>query len=388
MSDIRKVCVVTGSRAEYHLLYHIMKEILQSKRLRLQLLVTGMHLAKEFGETFKLIENDGFKIDRKIDLHISGDDPLHISRAMGTAIVGFSEAYQEIRPDILIVLGDRYEIFAAVSAALPFRIPVAHISGGETTEGAIDEQFRHAITKMSHIHFPGAAAYAENIIRMGEESWRVFNVGDPGIENIIKMKFKGRRELFEQLSLDPAKKTILATLHPTTLNTAETEKHESGIFFSVLKKYANCNIVITYPNSDANGKLIISEIENLRNLENVKISVNMGSQLYLNLMKYSDVVAGNSSSAITEAPVFKVPAINYGDRQKGRLMAKNIIQCSPDPSALKQVFEKALFDPEFREIADTAVSLYGAGNTSEEIVKVLENIEISRDLIRKKLVFK
>jgi GDP/UDP-N,N'-diacetylbacillosamine 2-epimerase (hydrolysing) len=386
--EMKKILVVTGTRAEYGLLSLIMKEIEAAKLLQLQVIATGTHLSPEFGNTYRQITGDGFRIDRKVDMLVSSDNPAAIAKSMGLGMIGFAQAYDELKPDVLLVLGDRYEILAAVSAAIPFNITIAHIAGGEVTEGAMDEQIRHALTKMSHIHFACADLYTENIKKLGEEEWRVFNTGHPGIEKIKQLNLVPREELAKKFNLDPGKKIFLVTLHPTTLNSKETEETNSKIFFDVLKTYTDVNIVITYPNSDTNSRIIIEQLEKLKKTENIKIVENLGSLNYLSLMKESALVLGNSSSSIVEAPFFKIPVIDYGDRQKGRLMAKNIIHANPDEKELKQAIDKALTDEKFKETVRASESLYGSGDTSKEIVRVLENLTIDSKILRKKLDLK
>ncbi len=384
----RKIAIVTGSRAEYGLLYWIMKEIQKSRNLELQLIVTGMHLSDDFGASYKQILDDGFIINKEVDIRVEDDTPQGITKSIGLGLIGFAQAYEELKPDILLVLGDRYEILAAVSAALPFNIPIAHISGGEITEGAIDEQIRHAITKMSHIHFPGAEIYRDNIIKMGEQKWRVFYVGDPAIENIFHTKFFDRKLLFSELGLDINLKTFLVTLHPVTSNSKDQIEAESKFFFDTLSKYKNVNIVITYPNSDQYNSIIVNQVKDfcLYN-SNAKAFKNLGSQYYLSVMKACDVVLGNSSSAIAEAPVLKKPVIDYGDRQKGRLKADNIITVEVCTSELQTAIDKCLNDTSFLKQVEKTESLYGNGETSKLIVKILSSIFIDQRLLRKKLVF-
>lgn len=384
----RKIAVVTGSRAEYGLLYWTMKEIQKSENLKLQLIVTGMHLSDDFGATYKHILDDGFIINKEIDIQVKDDTSQGIAKSMGFGMIGFAQAYKELKPDILLVLGDRYEILAAVSAALPFNIPIAHISGGENTEGAIDNQIRHAITKIAHIHFPGADLYAENLKKSGEEQWRIFNVGDPGIENIRKTRVIPRDTLYKLLNIDTNKRTFLVTLHPATLNNAVQEKIESEIFFNVLKGYENMNVIITYPNSDVNGQIIINEIRKMQKLSNVKVFKNLGSRNYISLMKECDLVLGNSSSGLIEAPFLKKPVIDYGDRQKGRLRADNIIHVNANSDELSSAIKKALNDKYFAEKVRNTESLYGEGETSDQIVKILKNISIDKKLLCKKIIFK
>ncbi|MCX7748441.1 MAG: UDP-N-acetylglucosamine 2-epimerase [Clostridia bacterium] len=384
---MRKIAVITGTRAEYGLLYRTMKRIQASEKLKLQLIVTGMHLAPQYGLTYRQIEEDGFTIDKKVEMIVSGSTPEAVAKSMGLCMLGFAEVYGTLKPDMVLVLGDRYEILAAVSAALPFNIPIAHIGGGEITEGAIDEQIRHGITKMAHIHFPCANPYAENVQKMGEEAWRIFNTGHPGLENIKLTEPIYRETLFRTLNIDGDKKTFLVTLHPTTLNSRSREEQEADIFFRVLKEQRDVNLVITYPNSDPNSDVIVSKIHEISHLENVRTFENLGSLKYLSLMRECDLVLGNSSSSLIEAPFLNVPVIDFGDRQKGRLKAENIISVAADEMELRQAIKKAAGDPSFMEQVRNTKSLYGIGETSKEIVKVLENIPLDQRLIRKKLIF-
>lgn len=383
----KRIAVITGTRAEYGLLYWTMKEIQRAKKLTLQLIVTGMHLMPAMGSTYKNIERDGFTIDSTVDMMISSDTPAALAKSMGVGMISFAQVYQALKPDCILVLGDRYEILAAVCAALSFNIPIAHIAGGEITEGAIDEQIRHAITKMAHIHFPCADQYAENIQNMGEEKKRICNAGHPGIEYIKKTNFIDKKTLFEKLNISLKKKTLLVTLHPTTLNSYEEEKKNVTLFFDVLRTYQNTNIVITYPNSDGNSSLIMDGIKKIAMLPNVKIFQNLGNLYYLSVMQSCDLVIGNSSSAIVEAPFFKIPVIDYGDRQKGRLMAHNILHVNPNKHDLTAAIEKTLYNSTFLKTVQHTKSLYGEGSTSKKIVATLEKMLSDKTLIRKKSVF-
>ena len=383
----RKVAVITGTRAEYGLLFRTLTRIQKSDVLELKLFVTGMHLSPEFGNTYRQIEEDGFRIDKKIDMLVSNHSPEAISKSMGLCVLGFAQAYAETEPDIIVVLGDRYEILSAVCAAIPFNIPIAHISGGEDTEGAIDNQIRHAITKIAHIHFPGADIYAENIKKSGEDEWRIFNVGDPGLENIKYTRIISRESLFKSLDIDKNKKTFLVTLHPVTLNSAIQEEQDCRIFFDVLKKYKEYNIVITYPNSDGNGQIIMDEINRMKELSNVRVFKSLGSSNYINLLRECDLVLGNSSSGLVEAPYFRKPAIDYGDRQKGRLRADNVIHVNTDGNELNNAIQRVFFDEGFTKLMKNAKSLYKEGETSAEIVKILETIPLDQKLLRKRFSF-
>jgi GDP/UDP-N,N'-diacetylbacillosamine 2-epimerase (hydrolysing) len=305
----RKICVVTGTRAEYGLLYWLMKEIESNKDLELQLIITGMHLSPEFGLTYKEIEKE-FKIDKKIEMLLSSDTPVGISKSMGLAQISFAEAYDELKPDIVVVLGDRYEIFSAVSAALVSRIPIAHIHGGEITEGAIDEAFRHSITKMSHIHFTATEEYRKRVIQLGENPDRVYNVGAMGIENIRRIKLLSKEEFEKSINFKLNEKNILVTFHPVTLenNTAENQFSE---LLEAIDKLKNTNIIFTKANSDTDGRIINKMIDEyvLKNRHKAIAFTSLGQLRYLSAMQYVDAVVGNSSSGIVEDPSFKIGTV-------------------------------------------------------------------------------
>ncbi|GKX65524.1 UDP-N-acetylglucosamine 2-epimerase [Inconstantimicrobium mannanitabidum] len=382
---MRKICVITGTRAEYGLLRNTLINIKKSSKLKLQLVVTGTHLSEHYGYTVNEILEDNFEIDEKIPILLEGNNTSNIAKEMGLLMFELSQAFERLKPDLILILGDRYEIFAAAATAMSMNIPIAHISGGEITEGAIDEQIRHAITKMSHIHFPGAQIYAQNIINMGEESWRVFNVGDPGIENIKITKFLNKEELKRQLGIDIDEDTLLITYHPVTLEINELSYQIENLLNSL--NTINKKMIITYPNADNGGDYIIKKLQEFKQSNsNVHLFPNLGILKYLSVMKLCGAVVGNSSSALVEAPYLKIPAINIGNRQKGRLMADNIISCSNKREDIIEAINKSL-SSEFREKVHNTKSLYGEGNTSKEIVEILENIEIDDKLLKKKLVW-
>lgn len=380
---MRNITVVTGTRAEYGLLKNIMKAIDEDKDLKLQLLVTGMHLSPKYGMTKNDILEDGFTIDEECPILLDYNGKDKNAREISIAISEFIGAFNRLKPDIVLVLGDRYEAFAAATTAMAMNIPIAHIAGGEITEGAMDEQIRHSITKMAHIHFPGVEVYAENIRNMGEENLRVFNVGDSGIENIKLTKMMTPDELKESLGVEVTQDTILATYHPVTLEVDDVENQINNVIDALDK--INKPMIITYPNSDNGGDKIISALDKFaeRN-SNVHLFKSLGSLRYLSVMKYCGVIVGNSSSALIEAPYLKKPVVNIGNRQQGRLMAENIIQTNYNSDDIYNGIKKA-FSPEFNEFVKTVESLYGEGSTSEEIVKVLKNVELGEKLLKKKL---
>ena len=378
----RKVMVVTATRAEYGLLKNTIKAIEKSDYLQLILIVTGMHMSKQYGETWREIEEDGFSIDEKIS--IIAKDRNHLEE-MAVLQIELSKIFQKYKPDILLLLGDRYEILAAASAAVVMKVPIAHISGGESTEGAMDEQIRHAITKMAHIHFPGAKEYGENIRKMGEEEWRIHLVGDPGIENIKKTDFMSQEDVLNDIGVMVDEKTLLITFHPVTLEVEKTEYYMSQLI-SALDKYDG-NMIITYPNSDPGNEIIISMWNEFADCHpNVYLTKSLGIRRYLSVMKLCGAVVGNSSSAIVEAPFFKIPVVNIGNRQLGRMLANNIIETNYDKESINSAINKCL-SKEFREYVKDTKSMYGEGNTSQEIVKVLQTISIDEKLMKKKLCY-
>lgn len=382
---MRNITVVTGTRAEYGLLKNIMNAINTEGSLNLQIVVTGTHLSDKYGMTINEIISDGFSIDEECPILLDYNGRDKTAREMAIAINEFTRALHRLETDILLILGDRYEMLAAAITAITMGIPIAHISGGESTEGAMDEQIRHSITKLSHIHFPGAKLYAENIINMGEESWRVFDVGDPGIENIKLTKMMTKDELKNSLGVGVDENTFLVTYHPVTLESDEIENQISNLI-AALRLFKN-DMIITYPNSDNGGDKIISALEEFAfGKSNVYLFKNLGSLRYLSVMKYCGVVVGNSSSGIVEAPFLKKPVVNIGNRQRGRLIADNIIQTSYESNDIYKSIQKAL-TKEFIENTKETKSLYGEGDTSEGIVIVLKEIDLGAKLLTKKLVW-
>ena len=316
---MRKIAIITGTRAEYGLLYWIIKGIHEDPELELQLIVTGMHLSPEFGYTVNVIEQDGFPIAERVPMLLSADSEEAIATSMGLGMIGFAKAYQRLLPDMVLVLGDRFEILSAVAAAVPFRISVAHIHGGESTEGVMDEQFRHAITKMSHLHFPATQRYADRIIQMGESPERVFCFGAPGLDNVYKLHLLKKIEVFQQLGLPTDRKLGVVTYHPVTLDTKSIESQITTVL-QALQKVPEIFWVFTRPNADTGGRIIITSLEDFvrRYPKRGKIFTSLGQLRYLSLLKYADMMVGNSSSGLLEAPSFALPVVNIGERQKGR----------------------------------------------------------------------
>ena len=377
--------MVTGTRAEYGLLYWLMKEIDSDKGLHLQIIATGMHLSPEFGLTYKEIEKD-FRIDKKIEMQLSSDSSLGISKSMGLAQISFAETYEELKPDIIVVLGDRYEIFSAVSAAMIARIPIAHIHGGEASEGAIDEAIRHSVTKMSHLHFTATEEYKNKVIQLGEHPERVFNVGGMGIENIKKLKLLSKDEFEKSIDFNLNKKNILVTFHPVTLEIS-TAKKQFQELLNAIDKLKDTNIIFTKANSDADGRIINQMIDEYTNKNNNKSRgfTSLGQLRYLSALQYMDAMVGNSSSGLSEAPSFKIGTINIGDRQKGRTKAESVIDCLPDEMSITNAFE-VLYSQKFQLLIKKSLNPYGDSCASEKIIKVLKTIQL--DNILKKIFYK
>jgi GDP/UDP-N,N'-diacetylbacillosamine 2-epimerase (hydrolysing) len=372
---MKRICVVTGTRAEYGLLYWLMKEIEADSELQLHLIVTGMHLSPEFGLTYKEIEKE-FKIDKRIEILVSSDTSIGISKSMGLAQISFAESYEELKPDILIVLGDRYEIFSAVSAAMIGRIPIAHLHGGETTEGAFDESIRHSITKMSHLHFTATEEYKNRVIQLGESPDRVFNVGGMGIENIKRLKLLSKEEFEKSIDFKLNKKNILVTFHPVTLENSTAEEQFQELL-DAIDQLEDTNIIFTKANSDTNGR-VINKMINKYVAKNSKKSVgftSLGQLRYLSALKFVDAMVGNSSSGLAETPSFKIATLNIGDRQKGRIKATSVIDCKPIQVSITEAFER-LYSKEFQEKLKTVQNPYGDGCASEKIIEVIKKTDL------------
>lgn len=376
---MKKICVVTGTRAEYGLLYWLLKEIEADKELQLQVIVTGMHLSPEFGLTYKEIEKE-FSVNKKIEMLLSSDTSIGISKSMGLAQISFAESYDELKPDIVIVLGDRYEIFSATSAAMIARIPIAHIHGGEKTEGAFDESIRHSITKMSHLHFTATNEYKNRVIQLGEHPSRVSNVGGMGIENIKRLKLLSKDEFEKSIEFKLNSKNILVTFHPVTLENS-TAKEQFQQLLDAIDELEDTNIIFTKANSDTDGRVINKMIDDYvtKNSHKSIVFTSLGQLRYLSALQYVDAVVGNSSSGLAEAPSFKIATINIGDRQKGRIKASSVIDCEPNKDSILKSFEK-LYSKEFQETLKTTINPYGDGYASKKIVEILKSVDLENIL--------
>ncbi len=375
----RKICVVTGSRAEYGLLYWLMKEIQQDSALELQVIATGMHLSPEFGLTYKNIENDGFNINARVEMLLSSDTPVGVAKSMGLGVIGFADALNNLKSDLIVLLGDRYEILAAAQAALVAKIPVAHIAGGDSTEGAFDEAIRHSITKMSHLHFVTNESAKKRVLQLGENPAYVFNVGSPGIDQIKKIKLLNRNELEKALGFELKAKNLLITFHPSTLESQSVDKQFRELLEAVDHLGHEMGLIFTLPNADTNGRSIIKMIEDfVRTHDNAKAYTSLGQLLYLSSMAQVDAIVGNSSSGLYEAPSFQKATVNIGDRQKGRLKAASVIDCEPRSAAIQRAIKEA-----FGKDCTGTVNPYGEGDASAKIVAILRGIPDYSPLIIK-----
>lgn len=379
---MKKICVITGSRAEYGLLRWIIEDISKSQFLTLNLIVCGMHLSPEYGLTIKQIEKDNLKINKKVEMLLSSDTPVGISKSIGVGLIGFADVFDELKPDLVLVLGDRFEIFSAVIAALVARIPVAHIHGGETTEGAIDEAIRHSITKMSQIHFVASEIYKKRVIQLGENPRNVFNVGGLGIDSIGKLKLLNKTDLESEIDFKFKKKNLLVTFHPVTLEDNTSAEQMSELLLA-LSDFKDTGIIFTMPNADTNGRILIEMIKKFTHENNnAKWHTSLGQIRYLSCINHIDAVVGNSSSGLIEVPTFKKPTINIGDRQKGRLKADSVIDCEPQKDSILKSLKKA-FSISFQEKLVNVSNPYGEGGASKKIINILEKQNF-KNVLKKK----
>jgi GDP/UDP-N,N'-diacetylbacillosamine 2-epimerase (hydrolysing) len=368
---MKKICVVTGSRAEYDLLRRVMEEIRKSPLLDLQLIVTGAHLASKFGQTVDDIESDGFQIDYKIKMPLDSDTSVSITKSMGVAMNGFADALAKLNPDMLLILGDRYEIFVAATASMIARIPIAHLHGGELTEGAFDDAIRHSITKMSHLHFVAAEEYKRRIIQLGEQPDKIFNVGGLGIDNIFRQKLLTRDELESVLDFHFLQRNLLVTFHPVTLE-KDTGATQIDELLKALSELQNTGLIFTMPNADIDNELIFQKIKNFcENNHQAKYYTSFGQVRYLSCIQHVDGVVGNSSSGLLEVPSFNKGTINIGDRQRGRLKANSVIDCEPNCTSILSAIDQ-LFAAKFQALLPNTKNPHGNGGAAEAIVKILE----------------
>lgn len=375
---MRKICVVTGTRAEYGILSHLMRLIDDSDDLELQIIATNMHLSPEFGLTYKEIEQDGFFINKKVQMLISSDTENATVKSIGLASIGFADAYEDLNPDLILLLGDRYEMLAAVTAALIYKIPVAHLHGGEITEGAYDDAIRHAVTKMSHLHFTSTDEYRDRVIQLGESPDRVFNVGALGVENVINTPLLSKEKLEDNLKFELGEKLFLVTYHPTTLSNISTEEQFRNLL-TALDEYPDYKIIFTMPNSDTDGHTIMNLINDyVADNKNRAIAFqSLGKVRYFSVLPHVRAVIGNSSSGIIEAPSFGIPTLNIGERQKGRLAAPSVVQCGTNIDDINSGLKKVLSD-EVIGIAYKKVNPYMKEQTSLNILETLRTYPLDK----------
>jgi UDP-hydrolysing UDP-N-acetyl-D-glucosamine 2-epimerase len=378
----RKICVVTGTRADYGHLYWILREIELDPLLRLQLIVTGAHLSSQWGNTVKVIEEDGFKIDERIEIQLASDTPLATSKALGLCTVGCAEAFSRLKPDLVLLLGDRYEELAAAQAALIMRCPVAHIHGGETSEGAMDESIRHAVTKMAHLHFVATEDYARRVRQLGEDPRCVFNFGAPGLDHLDRSLLAERHEIEEFLGISLDGNIGIVTYHPVTQSTLNPKDCIMNLL-AALANFPNMIFVFTGVNADPGYAEISGSIKSFasRHPGRVAYTHSMGQARYLGLMKLANVVIGNSSSGLIEAPAIPIPTVNIGDRQKGRAKASSIIDCKDDIDAITVAIKRAM-SKSFCETIGNDNSLYGRSGASKRIVEVLRTHNLDGVLMK------
>jgi GDP/UDP-N,N'-diacetylbacillosamine 2-epimerase (hydrolysing) len=375
MSLKLNICFVTGSRSEYGLLVPLMKLLKGDKSFNLQIIATCMHLVPEFGLTYHEIEKDGFRIDEKVEMSLSSDSSIGITKSMGLGCIGLADSYARLKPAIIVLLGDRYETFVAAAAANIFRIPIVHLHGGEITAGAFDEAFRHSITKMSLLHFVSTQKYRKRIIQLGEHPDRVFNVGAIGLDNIVNLELMKKKELEKDLGITFRKNNLLITFHPVTVEKGSA-KRQCNELLNALSNLENTFLLFTKANADPEGRIINTLIKEFvaRNASSRAMFASLGQLRYLSAMKYVNAVVGNSSSGIIEAPSFRIGTINIGSRQEGRVKGKSIIDCNPNKTDIQRAIAK-LFSPAFQKTLKYSFNPYGRGHTAQKIYSEIKKIK-------------
>ncbi len=379
----RKICVVTGTRAEYGLLYWLMKEIGNDPSLELQLAVTGAHLSPEFGMTYKIIEKDGFRIDEKVEMLLSSDSDIGIAKSMGLGLMSFAECFSRLRPDIVVGLGDRYELLSAITAALVTRVPVAHLHGGELTQGVFDEQIRHSITKMSHLHFTATGEYRDRVIQLGEDPAHVYNVGAPALDNISRLKLLSREEFAKETGFVFGDRNFLVTFHPVIRDRTSVEAQTMELL-KALDRFKDAKIIFTQSNADADGRRI-SEILGgyaRRNADRCMFVNSLGQLKYLSALKHIDALVGNSSSGLIEMPYFRKPTVNIGSRQDGRIKACSVIDCESTAGTIAAAITTAC-SADFLASLRNMESPYGKPGASLRIKNILKKVRLI-DILNKK----
>lgn len=379
---MRTIGVVTVARSDYGIYLPILRQIQATADLRLQLFVSGMHLSPEFGLTVTQIEKDGFEVHERVEMLLSSDTPEGIAKSVGLGAIGFAQAYARVRPDILLVLGDRFEMHAAALTALPFKIPIAHIHGGEVTQGAIDDALRHSMTKLSHLHFVSTQEYARRVEQLGEEPWRIVVSGAPSLDNLHQVKLLSRSEVEIKFGICLANSPLLVTYHPVTLEYEQTEWQMNELLAAL--DASQMPVIFTMPNADTNGRVIIRMIEKfVKSHDSAQMVDNLGTQGYFSMMSLARVMVGNSSSGIIEAASFKLPVVNIGTRQQGRVRARNVIDVGYEQEAILKSIKEAV-QPVFREKLCDLVNPYGDGHATARIVNRLQTISLDGKLILKR----
>jgi UDP-hydrolysing UDP-N-acetyl-D-glucosamine 2-epimerase len=380
----RTIGVVTVARSDYGHLIPLLESLRDTPEITLQLYAAGAHLSPRFGHTVDVIAADGWPITDRIEMTAASDAAVDVAAAAGSGLAGFARAFARGRPDLIVLLGDRLEMLAAAVAALPLTIPVAHLHGGEVTEGAIDEQARHAISKLAHLHFPAAERYARRILRMGEELWRVHCCGAPGLDRLARLASVPREELARRVGLPLLRPTLLVTFHPVTLEPGETERQVEELAAAL--DAVQGTVIITYPGADVGYRAVIGRLEALaRSRPETRMATGLGEDGYCSLLREADVMVGNSSSGLIEAPSFGLPVVNVGSRQRGRLRAANVIDVEPARSEIVAGVRRAL-DPAFRASLAGLANPYGDGHAAPRIAKVLAGVELGPRLLRKQFV--
>ena len=381
---MRKICVFTGTRAEYGILSNLMRLIQNDRDLQLQIMATNMHLSPEFGLTYREIENDGFVIDKKVEMLLSSDTAVGTLKSMGLATIGFADALAELKPDLAVILGDRYEMLVAAQACLISQIPVAHLYGGEITEGAYDDAIRHAITKLSHLHFTSTEEHRRRVIQMGEQPGRVFNVGALGVDNILKEPIMPLHELEEYLSFKLGEKYLLVTFHPVTMEPGAAAEQCNALLNSLAALPDEYKVLFTLPNSDTDGRNIAKQIQDFAksNPDRYLAVTSLGKYRYFSALKHTAAVVGNSSSGLVEAPMVHVPTLNIGNRQKGRCRGASVIDCEAAEAEIKAGLQRVL-SPEMQKIAREAKNPYYQPNTLQSIFRILKSTHL-KNLTTKK----
>ena len=379
---MKTIAILTATRAEYGLLKPIIIALKETGAYNIKVLVTGAHLSPEFGLTYKEILDDNIQIDKKIDILLSSDTPSAISKSMGLAIMGFADYFTDNRPDALMVLGDRYETLAVCLSAMNERIPIIHLYGGDTTEGAVDEAIRHAITKLSYLHLVSNEESRNRVIQLGESPNRVFNVGAISVENALKMPLMAKEELSSSLGMNLEKEYAVVTFHPVTLENSNA-KEQCMELLKAISMHDELNFIITKANADTDGRIINKLFEEYtKSHDNAMLFDSLGVKRYLSALKYASMVIGNSSSGLSEAPSFHIPTVNIGDRQRGRLKSSSVIDCTPDSSDISNAINKAKSNS-FKVICNSAENPYGNGNTSSKIVNIINDFVNSKIDLKK-----